>query len=114
MSTEEHQVWVDVIGHTVVGGNGISNDGWHHKGGGALAYALPTAFYQGTKSEHGTNIAIRNTSERKKYQKKELKKIEKWTPTDNTVPMLGHSICLQYRPHCLRLDGEMQRSHSAK
>ena len=34
--------------------------------------------------------------------------------TDNTVPVLGHSICLQYRPHCLYPGDEMQRSHSAK
>lgn len=34
--------------------------------------------------------------------------------TGNTVPMLGHSICLQYRPHCSHLGDEMQRSHSGK
>jgi len=50
VSTEEHQLWVDVIGHTVVGGHGVANNGWHHKGGGTVAHALPTAFYQGTKS----------------------------------------------------------------
>lgn len=32
--------------------------------------------------------------------------------TDNTVPMFGHSICLQYRPHCSHPGDEMQRSHS--
>lgn len=50
VSTEKHQLGVDVIGHTVVGGHGVANDGWHHEGGGAVTHALPTAFYQGTKS----------------------------------------------------------------
>ena len=50
VSTEKHQLWVDVIGHTVVGGHGVANNGWHHKRGGTVKYALPTAFYQGTKS----------------------------------------------------------------
>lgn len=50
VSTEIHQLWVDVIGHTVVGGHGVADNGWHHEGGGAVAHALPMAFYQGTKS----------------------------------------------------------------
>lgn len=32
--------------------------------------------------------------------------------TGNTVPMLGHSICLRCRPHCSHPGDEMQRSHS--
>lgn len=56
VSTEEHHLWVDVIGHTAVGGHGVVNDGWHHEGGGTVAHTLPPAFYQGTKSEHGTDI----------------------------------------------------------
>lgn len=59
VSTEKHQLWVDVIGHTVVGGNGVANNGWHHEGGGTVAYAIPTAFYQGTKSGGSTNQDIR-------------------------------------------------------
>lgn len=54
VSAEKHQLWVDVIGHTVVGGHGVANNGWHHEGGCTVMYALPTAFYQGTKSAHGT------------------------------------------------------------
>lgn len=50
VSTEKHQLWVDVIGHTVVGGHGVANNRWHHEGGGTVMYAIPTAFYQGTKS----------------------------------------------------------------
>lgn len=53
VSTEKHQLWVNVIGHTVVGGYGVANNGWHHKRGGTVMYALPTAFYQGTKSGNG-------------------------------------------------------------
>lgn len=55
VSTEKHQFWVDVIGHTVVGGHGIADDGGHHKGGSAVAHALPAAFNQGTKSGQRTN-----------------------------------------------------------
>lgn len=54
VSTEKHQLWVDVIGHTVVVGHGVANDGWHHEGGGTVMYTLPMAFYQGTKSGHST------------------------------------------------------------
>lgn len=50
VSTEQHQLWVDVIGHTVVGGHGVAKNGGHQEGGGAVAYALPAALYQGTKS----------------------------------------------------------------
>lgn len=50
VSTEKHQLWVDVLGHTVVGGHGAANNGWHHQGGGTVAHTLPMAFYQGTKS----------------------------------------------------------------
>lgn len=50
VSTEKHQLWVDVLGHTVVGGHGAANNGWHHQGGGTVAQTLPMAFYQGTKS----------------------------------------------------------------
>ena len=55
VSAEEHQLWVDVIGHTVVGGHGVASNGWHHEGGGTVVYTFPTAFYQGTKSGHGTD-----------------------------------------------------------
>lgn len=55
VSTEKHQLWVSVIGHTVVGGHGISNNRGHYKGGGAVADAFSTAFYQGTKSGQETN-----------------------------------------------------------
>lgn len=34
--------------------------------------------------------------------------------TDNTVPMLGHSICLQYRPHYSHPGDETQRFRSRK
>lgn len=34
--------------------------------------------------------------------------------TGNTVPTLGHSICLQYRPHCSHPGGETQRSRSGE
>lgn len=53
VSTEKHQLWVNVIGHTVVGGHGVANNGWHHEGGSTVAHAFPTAFYQGTKSGNG-------------------------------------------------------------
>lgn len=55
VSTEIHQLWVDVIGHTVVGGHGVADNGWHHEGGSTVAHALPMAFYQGTKSVRSTN-----------------------------------------------------------
>lgn len=54
VSTEKHQLWVSVIGHTVVGGHGVSNNRGHHEGGGAVADAFSTAFYQGTKSGQKT------------------------------------------------------------
>lgn len=50
MSTEKHQLRVDIIGHTVVGGHCVANNGWHNEGGDAVAYTVPTAFNQGTKS----------------------------------------------------------------
>lgn len=52
VSTEQNQVWVDVIGHTVVGGHGVAKNGRHNEGGGAVADALLAALYQGTKSAH--------------------------------------------------------------
>lgn len=64
VSTEEHHLWVDVIGHTAVGGHGVVSDGWHHEGSGAVAYTLPSAFYQGTKSEKNiwTPVTRENTT----------------------------------------------------
>lgn len=56
VSTEKHQLGVDVIGHTVVGGHGVANNGWHQEGGCTVTYTLPTAFYQGTKSDGSTNM----------------------------------------------------------
>lgn len=70
VSTEKHQLWVNVIGHTVVGGHGIVNNGWHHEGGGTVAYAVPTAFYQGTKSGQNTNTGHQTQSPSKKHVKK--------------------------------------------
>lgn len=64
VSAEKHQIWVDVIGHTVVGGHGVANNGWHHEGGGAVVNALPTAFYQGTKSGNEIKLShFRNIQE---------------------------------------------------
>lgn len=62
VSTEKHQLRVDVIGHTVVGGHGAANNGWHHEGGGNVTYAVPTAFHQGTKSAERTSNSINNQS----------------------------------------------------
>lgn len=59
VSTEKHQLWVDVVGHTVVGGHGVANNGWHHEGGSTVVYTLPTAFYQGTKSGQRTKNKVR-------------------------------------------------------
>lgn len=57
MSTEKHQLRVDVIGHTVVGGHCVANNGWHDEGGGIGVHSIPTPFHQGTKSgkEHRVN-----------------------------------------------------------
>lgn len=41
-------------------------------------------------------------------------KCKKKILTGNTVPMLAHSICLQYRPHCSRPGDGTQRSHSGE
>lgn len=62
MSTEKHQLWVDVIRHTVVGGHCVANNGWHNEGGGTVTYAVPTAFYQGTKSGKSKNIGRQSKS----------------------------------------------------
>jgi len=62
VSTETHQLWVDVIGHTVVGGHGVDDAGRHHEGGGAVAHALAMAFYQGTKSGQSTNAGRQTQS----------------------------------------------------
>lgn len=60
MATEKHQLRVDVIGHTVVGGHCVANNGWHNEGGGIVVHSIPTAFHQGTKSgkEHTMNHQI--------------------------------------------------------
>lgn len=58
VSTEKHQFRVDVIGHTVVGGHCVAYSGWHNEGGGTVEYAVPTAFYQGTKSERGNSTGV--------------------------------------------------------
>lgn len=58
VSTEKHQFRVDVIGHTVVGGHCVAYSGWHNEGGGTVEHAVPTAFYQGTKSERGNGTGI--------------------------------------------------------
>lgn len=73
VSTEIHQLWVDVIGHTVVGGHGVADDGWHHEGGGAVAHTLPTAFYQGTKSGQSTNTGHQTTVFKKHKNNKSLR-----------------------------------------
>lgn len=54
VSTEKHHLWIDVTGHTVVGGHGAANHRWHHQGGDAVRHALPTALHQGTKPEPRT------------------------------------------------------------
>lgn len=59
VSTEKHQLWVNVIGHTVVGGHRAANNGWHNKGGGAATHTIPTAFYQGTKSGENRKSSIK-------------------------------------------------------
>lgn len=66
MSTEKHQLRVDVIGHTVVGGHCVANNGWHNEGGGIVVHSIPTAFHQGTKSgkEHTMNHQIDPTNPR--------------------------------------------------
>ncbi len=57
----------------------------------------------------------RNTSNTsKKYAKATTKCKNAFFLTGNTVPMLGHSICLQYRPHCSRPGDGTQRSHSGE
>lgn len=58
VSTEQNQLWVDVIGHTVVGGHGVAKNGRHNEGGGAVADALPAALYQGTKSAHNKHRKV--------------------------------------------------------
>lgn len=50
VSTEKHQLRVDVIGHTVVGGHCAANNRRHNEGGGIVVHSIPTAFHQGTKS----------------------------------------------------------------
>lgn len=67
VSTEKHQLRVGVVGHTVVGGRGVADNGWHHEGGGVVAYALPMAFNQGTKSGQSTNAGHQARSSRGKH-----------------------------------------------
>lgn len=64
MSTEKHQLRVDVIGHTVVGGRCVANNGWHNEGGGIVVHPVPTAFHQGTKpgKEHTMSHQIDPTN----------------------------------------------------
>lgn len=53
VSTEEHQLRVHVVGHTVVGGHCVAHSGGHNEGGGTVEHAVPAASHQGTKSEGG-------------------------------------------------------------
>lgn len=61
VSTEKDQFRVDVIGHTVVGGHCVAYSGWHNEGGGTVEHAVPTASYQGTKSEEGEKYFYTNS-----------------------------------------------------
>lgn len=70
VSTEKHQLWVDVIGHTVVGGHGVADNRWHHEGGDTVTHALPTAFYQGTESGQSTNTGHQTQSPSKRHSEK--------------------------------------------
>lgn len=107
MSTEKHQLRVDVIGHTVVGGHCVANNGWHNEGGGIVVHSIPTAFHQGTKSgkEHTMNHQIDPTNPPLCFRAFLL--------TGNTVPASGRNICLRCRPRCSRPGVETQKSHSA-
>lgn len=62
VSTEKHQLWVDVLGHTAVGGRSVANYGWHNEGGGSIDNSVPTAFHQGTKSGEQKNKLKKHTS----------------------------------------------------
>lgn len=65
VSTEEHQLGVDVVGHTVVvEGRGVAVGRRHHQGGHAVTHALPTAPRQGTKPAAETRQTVRRAETR--------------------------------------------------
>lgn len=50
VATDEHQVGVDVRGHTAVGRGAVFNTRPYHSGG-TFRETLPATFHEGTKSE---------------------------------------------------------------
>lgn len=82
----------------------------------AAALSCTPSLWRFTKAR---NLSTKHDTGRVRRQRQTIKKIhvvkkkkKKKSLTDNTVPTLGHSICLQYRPHCSHPGDVMQRLHS--